>query len=1191
MISLNRTIEQYIKGNISFKLPEIILSDTEIQVSVEAGKTHSGTVILTNDKKKQMKGLVYSSDRHVKVKENQFIGSEAVLHYTIDTSTKETSDAIEATITIVSDCGEVSIPVKATVMPASLKSEGQTIKNLFQFTDLAKEDPARAVALFKSEEFEQVLLSDEPWRYKEIYRNLLKGRSPSSALEEFLIAIHKKQPIKLSLSRLSFTYEAVQETFLDHIIITKDLWGYTEIKVTTDSDFIEPDHKLLWTDNFIGNQFSLQFKIKKDKLKEGKNEGHIYLETPLQRFEVEIICNQVREYSQSEINQRKVKEYIVMLFKNYLNFRLQKTEFQEYVTRTEEVIKSMQSITSEPFLHLLECHLATMKGERLLAKEIVEEYTEQLEELKIQNPVLYCAIHYLKALIYQEEATIQKANEIIRAIYEEGHHEFAIFWFLIYMDKQYIGNRKALLADLKQQYAYGCHSPIMYFEAMSIYQAEPSLLQELDEFTVQVIRFGIRHEFLSEDVARQYAYLAGKERYYRMLVFHSLEKLYEQYPLKEILTAVCTTLIKGHQRKQEYFKWYQMGVEAQLRVTELHEYFMYTIDEASNHPLPQPILLYFIYNSRLNDKKRAYLYARIVKEKALNPSIYRTYAKKIEQFALRQLQAKNVSENLAVLYEDLIENHQVTEELLPALSEIAYSTKIICKNKNMKGLYVIHKELEREDYVPFVDQCAYIHVLTENETVYFVDEKEQRYVASIEYESKRLLKETDELQTLLYQSQTNLYQYVEALATKGAYQSFDEASALLCRQAIQLPDLKKSYQMAMMEQLIYYYNSIHNLEAIDYYLEQIDLSMFDAKSRSNLLDICVERQNFEQVIEEICVAGFESMSISRLNRMCQRLIEQPDERISEECLLMMCLRAFNYGNRSIEVLTLLIQKYVGPLSQMSRIWEASRVAKIDAHQLEEQILAIVMFSHKETDKTGEIFLSYYKYASKSDVSHAYLNYVAARYLMKDEQPSIELLGCMKHEVLQRSNQYSMIALLKYFAEHLSEVTKEEKEFVTSLLEGAVMNEVILPQFAWLGEKIELPNVMQNKTWIGYRSESLGNVKIYYRIYERGQEQAKEYTSELMTAAVFGIYVRGFVLFYNEVIEYYFTEEIDGEIKTSETKRMEYAAPLMKYNSDYEKLNEMLELFQKKDGGCDELSKMIEHYVKKDYMVQHYFKMI
>ena len=1184
-------MEQYIKGTIDLDLPEIILSDTEIQVSVEAGKNYSGTIILTNDKKRPMKGVVYSSSRHINVKEEQFIGEEVILHYTIDTQNHEVLDTIEGNIAIISDCGELMIPVKATIIAASLKTGEQILKNLFQFTDLAKEDWATAVSIFKSDAFEDVLLSTEPWRYKEIYRSLLKGRSPSGALEEFLIAIHKKQPIQLSVSKLSFMYESIQEPFLDKINITKDLWGYTEIRVSTDCDFIQLDHNVLWTDDFIGNQYSLQFQIQPEQLGKGKNFGHIYLESALQSFVIEIVCHQNVEKQQQIIDRRKMKKYHSKLLENYLKFRLQKIEFEEYISQSEEVIQSAKTIQEEEFLHLLECHLFIMRGDRLKAKEILEAYENKMNQLKEKSPIIFCAIYYLKALVYQDEVMIQRANGIIHEMYSHGHKDFIIFWFLIYMDRGYTDNRKLLIDHLKQQFEQGCRSPMMYFEAMSAYQVEPALLNELSNFELQVIHFGVKHDFISQDVAGQYAYLAMKERYYNRLTFHALVMMYEKYQSKDILTGICTTLIKGHQRAQRYFKWYKLGVESQLKVTELHEYYMYTIDETSKDPLPQPILLYFIYNSRLNDRKRAYLYARIIKEKASNPSIYRTYAKKMEQFALKQLMSKNINENLSVIYEDLLEQNLLTQEYYPYLQEVAYRTEIICKNPYMKGLFVVHKELEREEYVPLNDNIAYVNVLTDNVMFYFVDAKEQRYSTSVEYEERRLMKETDQLQEILYIINANLYQYVERLAADGASHSYDEVAAALCKQALELPGLKQEYRNALMEQLIYYYNGIHNTDALDYYLKSIDLSRLSRKSRSAILEICIQRENYDQVIEDVKLHGFEDLSPNRLSKLCIRLLQNAEYVVESKLFLYMCLSAFFRGNREEEIIRYLAETFVGATSTMHEIWQAAMSAHLTVHTMEEQLLAQVLFAHGDIRKVQEVFISYYRHSPKSKVNHAYLNYASANYLMKEEQPRIDILGCMKHEVMERKNLFCEIALLKFYSLHLEELIDDEKDFAQNMLEDAVLHQVILPEFVNLEEKLNLPNVMRNKTWIQYKSMCGNHIKLYYRILFSEDQKETEFTSEVMTPTIFGIYVRSFVLFLNETLEYFVTKESDGIEMKTEVQKVYYKPSQKKYNSTFEQLNEMLALYEEVDSSSEELADLIERYVKKDYMIQHYFKTI
>jgi len=1189
---LNNTIEQYTKGNMNLELPEIILSETEIEISVEAGKTYSGSIIITNDKTRQMKGVAFSSNRHIKLKEKQFVGTEVILHYTIETDKGASFDPIEGEITIISDCGEYAIPVNAKVTAASLKAGDTAVKNLFQFADLAKEDWAQAVSIFTSEQFPEVMMASEPSRYKDIYYNLLKGRAPSGALEEFLIAIHKKQPINLSVSCLSFKYDTIKESLLDKVLITKDLWGYTEIAVSTDAAFIELDQTLLCTDHFIGNQYSLEFRINPEQLREGKNYGNIYLETLQQQFVVEIECNQkMTEHTEEQLRYRQLKEFKSRLYENYINFRLQKLEFEDYIAQSEAVIEQALLIQPDEKLKLLGCHLNMMKGDRLTAKEILDQYENKLEDLKELNPVVFCAVYYLKALVYQDEVMIQNANDIIRGMYQLGNTDFIIFWFLIYMDKCYIGDRKRLLEDLKEQYEHGCRSPIMYFEVMNLFQADPALLQELSEFERQAVSFGVKRGFVSEDVARQYAYLAGKERYYNKLTFHCLERMYEMYPEKDLLTAICSTLIKGHQRSSKVFKWYKLGVESQLRVTELQEYYMDTIDESSTEPLPQPILLYFIYNSRLNDKKRAYLYARIIKEKPVNPRIYQTYAKKIERFALLQLLNHNLSENLAVLYENLVEEDQVTKEAAECLSQLAFRREIICKNPKITGVYVVQKELEKEEYLPLTDGSAYVDVLTDDAVYYFTDQNEQRYVASVEYEEKTLLKATDKLQELLYQTNMNLYQYVDRLAAEGAYHSFDDTTAQLCSQAAELPELNKYYRNELIKQLVYYYNSRHDSETLEYYLKQLDLTLLDRKSQLTMLEILIQEDQYDRVLEGIQLCGYDELNTNRLSRLCILLMQQEEECLPKEMLDAMCMSAFNNGSREPELIQYLVKHYVGPTAKAAQILKAAQAGQVPAHNMEEQLLAQVLFSQGDINKVLDQFISFYQYVPKAVVSHAYLNYAAALYLMQDQQPPMKLLGCMKHEFLERKNLYCAMALLKYFSQHPQEVIDEEKDFVHNLLEEAVTQQAVLPEFTRLGEKISLPNMMRNKTWISYRTTGRNPVRLFYRVLADTDKTEPGFTSEIMMPAVLGIYVRSVILFYQETLEYYFEEDVNGETVKSEVFRAEFKPEEMKYQSTFEQLNEMIRLYENKEEQGDELADLIESCVKKEFIIQHYFRVL
>ena len=100
------------------------------------------------------------------------------------------------------------IPFTAQVEAPYINTSIGKIKNLFEFANLARMDWAEAKKVFRSEEFERVILKNEE-RYHVIYRNLLKSISTSQALEEFPIAVNKKSKINLGISKTHLSMKSV----------------------------------------------------------------------------------------------------------------------------------------------------------------------------------------------------------------------------------------------------------------------------------------------------------------------------------------------------------------------------------------------------------------------------------------------------------------------------------------------------------------------------------------------------------------------------------------------------------------------------------------------------------------------------------------------------------------------------------------------------------------------------------------------------------------------------------------------------------------------------------------------------------------------------------------------------------------------------------------------------------------------
>ena len=118
--------------------------------------------------------------------------------------------------------------------------------------------------------------------------------------------------------------------------------------------------------------------------------------------------------------------------------------------------------------------------------------------------------------------------------------------------------------------------------------------------------------------------------------------IYEKYKLKDALSAICTILIRSHNMNTSAFGWYLAGIEEQLRITELPEYYMYSINEDIYETLNHSVLTYFAYNNKLPDKKKAYLYANIVSNKGKDVATYKVYENEIREYALQKLSSKSM---------------------------------------------------------------------------------------------------------------------------------------------------------------------------------------------------------------------------------------------------------------------------------------------------------------------------------------------------------------------------------------------------------------------------------------------------------------------------------------------------------------------------------------------------------------------
>ena len=207
-----------------------------------------------------MKGVLYVTGKILFLSRTDFIGAECEVEYEVDASKLQAGEEHIGTVSIVSDCGECQIPFRIQVAEPSFQSSVGSIRDLFQFANLARVSWKEAVELFSSEDFAKVVLQKEP-KYRIAYEQLMLSTDVSQAMEEFLVLVHKKKNCEFRVLTTKAEYEAESKNFMETLVIKKEQWGYLNIKLKTESPYISLAKDEITMEDFVNGQAEVGFVV------------------------------------------------------------------------------------------------------------------------------------------------------------------------------------------------------------------------------------------------------------------------------------------------------------------------------------------------------------------------------------------------------------------------------------------------------------------------------------------------------------------------------------------------------------------------------------------------------------------------------------------------------------------------------------------------------------------------------------------------------------------------------------------------------------------------------------------------------------------------------------------------------------------------------------------------------------------
>ena len=303
---------------------------------------------------------------------------------------------------------------------------------------------------------------------------------------------------------------------------------------------------------------------------------------------------------------------------------------------------------------------------------------------------------------------------------------------------------------------------------------------------------------------------------------------------------------------------------------------------------------------------------------------------------------------------------------------------------------------------------------------------------------------------------------------------------------------------------------------------------------------------------------------------------------------MLLSTAFRKGKYNATMLQYLVANYEGSSKALRDIFKAATNFDLEVFALCERLLKQILFTKAYIGDETEIFKAYVAGGPNTNVEAAFLTYRAVEY-MRDDRVISPYLILDIGRVHKRGYQLPLVtylAYLRYFAENQKDRSEADETVIRNFLQETVIErEMMLP---FIQEYLNVPGMesLADKTILSYKTTPKSRVMIHY-VKNGEEEQLDGYQKEEMKEVYFGVYVKDFVLFYGEELQYYITEEQENQEQLTESGILQREESKEGgILSRYQMINEMT--IAKNLGDFSSTRQMLEEYWKTEFVVDKVF---
>ena len=321
-----------------------------------------------------------------------------------------------------------------------------------------------------------------------------------------------------------------------------------------------------------------------------------------------------------------------------------------------------------------------------------------------------------------------------------------------------------------------------------------------------------------------------------------------------------------------------------------------------------------------------------------------------------------------------------------------------------------------------------------------------------------------------------------------------------------------------------------------YYTDSI---MYDTKRlfyEPRFLELCKkyadaagvgQEQSEEEAVtlENIKEKGFSHFDEREMFKTCSAAVRDGNYK-EEEFLTHLCFELFNRQQYDKVTLIYLSNYYCGATRDMKRLWNTAHEYGIPVNKLGERIITQMVFSENVFGEE-KIFENYYMSGNAYfRLKQAYLAFVSREYIIRGREldPCVFRIIAKECDEKEELTDVCKIALLDYYAGR--DYAADMEPVLHQVLREMCEKQLVLPSYMKYKESWLREVQLYDKAMIFYQAADGSKVKLFYKrkTEERG---SLGYQSEILTPVFENLYVKQFVLYSDEAVNYY-VQEMNGK---------------------------------------------------------------